>query len=108
MNSCIFCKIANKEENSDIVFEDQDMIVIKDIHPKSPTHLLIIPKKHINSVKDAGEEDVLLLGKLILTAKKVAGQKGLDYYNLKINTGRGAGQLIDHIHMHLESNAIRN
>ncbi|MDP2909659.1 MAG: HIT domain-containing protein [bacterium] len=104
---CIFCDIIAKKEKAEIEYEDDEFIVIKDIYPKSPVHLLIIPKKHVESVKEAGNEDEKLLGKLLLTAKKVAEQKKLDYYNLKINVGRGAGQAIDHIHMHLESNAIR-
>lgn len=105
---CIFCNIANKTEKANIEYEDNDFIVIKDIHPKAPVHLLIIPKKHIESVKEAKEEDKELLGSLILLAKKIAEQKGLDYYKLDFNVGRGAGQEIGHIHMHLKSDAIRS
>jgi histidine triad (HIT) family protein len=103
MSDCIFCKIINKEMNSEIVFENDNVIVIKDIKPKARIHLLIIPKKHVESVKDLKEEDRLLAGELILTAKKLGEEMNLDGYTLKFHVGRGAGQIVDHIHMHLLS-----
>lgn len=98
---CLFCKIINKEVPSEIVYEDDKVIAFKDIHPKAPLHLLIIPKKHIPSVDHLEIEDKTLMGELILAAKKIAREKNLKGYKLQINVGRPAGQLIDHLHLHL-------
>jgi len=100
---CIFCKIINKEKPSDFVYENDKLIVIKDINPKAPIHLLIIPKKHIHSVNHFEESDKELIGEMILCAKKIAKEKNLAGYKLLINVGREAGQIVDHIHMHLLS-----
>lgn len=101
--ACIFCQIINKEKPSDILYEDNNVIVIKDINPRAPVHLLIVPKKHIVSVNEAGNEDKELMGDLILTAQKLAKEKNLKGYKLMINVGRAAGQLVDHLHIHLLS-----
>jgi len=98
---CLFCKIINKEVDSEIVFENNKIIVIKDINPKAPVHLLIIPKKHIDSIKHIKEEDRELMGELFLAAKKIGEDKNLTGYKLIVNVGRQGGQIIDHIHMHL-------
>ena len=103
MADCIFCKIINKQESSEILYENDKFIVVKDINPKAPVHLLIIPKKHIPSVKEVGQEDKELLGELILVARELAEQKGLKGYKLMINVGREGGQIIDHLHLHLLS-----
>jgi len=100
---CIFCKIINKEIPASIVFEDEDVIAFKDRNPIAPVHILVIPKKHISSVADAEEKDTLLAGKLIMAAKKIAedleiSDKG---YKLLVRVGKGGGQEIDHIHLHL-------
>ncbi len=100
---CIFCKIANKEIPADVVYEDDDVIAFRDIHPMAPVHILIIPKKHIRSVADVSKEDELLMGELIVTAKKLAedlqiSEKG---YKLLIRVGKHGGQEVDHIHLHL-------
>jgi histidine triad (HIT) family protein len=108
MEDCVFCKIAKKEVLAEMLYEDDGIFVIKDIHPKFPVHLLVIPKVHIESIKEIKDEHKELLGKLILIAKKVAEQKNLDFYQLHFNVGRGAGQIIDHIHMHLNSDAVRS
>jgi histidine triad (HIT) family protein len=100
---CLFCKIVNKEIPSEIVYEDEKVVVFKDINPKAPTHLLIVPKKHISSVDHVEIEDKALMGELILAAQKIAREKGLEGYKLQINVGRSAGQLIDHLHIHLLS-----
>ncbi len=100
---CIFCKIIDKETSSDVVYENDEIIVIKDANPKTPVHLLIIPKKHISSVNHIEAEDKALMGDLILTAKKIAKEKNLKGYKLLINVGREGGQIIDHIHLHLLS-----
>ena len=100
---CIFCKIINKEIPSEIVYEDEDVLAFKDVHPLAPVHILIIPKKHIESIADLGDADTLLAGKLILTAKKIAvdfdiSEKG---YKLLFRVGEWGGQEVPHIHLHL-------
>lgn len=101
MTDCIFCKIINKEMDSGIIFENDNVIAIKDINPKARIHFLIIPKKHIESIKDIKEEDRDLMGELLLAARKIGEENNLDNYRLAFHVGRGAGQIIDHIHMHL-------
>ena len=101
MEDCIFCKIVNKEAPANIVFEDEKIIAFYDIKPSAPVHILIVPKKHIKSVKEITEEDKCLIGELVLTAKKVAEKKELNHYNLRVNVGREAGQIVDHLHIHL-------
>ncbi len=100
---CLFCKILKKEIPANVVYEDDIIIAFKDIKPIAPIHILIIPKKHINSLADIKIEDVDLIGKLMLTAKKIAedfniAQKG---YKLVMRVGKDGGQEIDHIHLHL-------
>ncbi len=100
--SCIFCKIINKQESADIVYEDKNFISFKDINPDAPVHLLVVPKKHISSVKELKEKDIELIGKLILTANKIAEQENIaEGYKLNFNVGKKGGQLIDHLHLHL-------
>jgi len=99
---CIFCKIANKEIPADVIYEDEQVISFKDIEPKAPMHILIIPKKHIPSVDHLEPEDKDLIGKLIPTAKNIAKEQGVaGAYKLCFNVGKGGGQIIDHIHLHL-------
>lgn len=101
MKDCIFCKIANKEIKSEIVFEDDYFVVFKDIKPKAPIHLLIVPKRHIKSVNELDE--VNLAGQLLLLAKKLAKKQGINKggYRLMINTGPHSGQIVEHLHLHL-------
>lgn len=102
MEECIFCKIANKEiATEEIVYEDDKILAFKDINPKTSLHLLIIPKKHILSVDHVEIEDKSLMGELILAAQKIARGKKLSGYKLQINVGRPAGQIVDHLHLHL-------
>lgn len=101
--SCVFCKIARKEITADIVYEDDDIIAFRDMHPIAPVHILLIPKKHIASVADITEQDALLMGKMIYTAKKIAedlkiSEKG---YKLLFRVGEHGGQEVGHIHLHL-------
>lgn len=100
---CIFCKIINKEEPATVEYEDDEIIVIKNIRPISEIHLLVIPKKHIESIAHLEPEDKDLMGRLILVAQKVGKDKNLKGYKLSFNVGRDCGQVIDHIHMHLLS-----
>lgn len=101
--SCIFCKIINKEAPSQVVYENKEIIVFKSIEPRAEIHLLIVPKKHIKSIIDLEEKDVILAGKLLLVAKKIAEKNKLakQGYKLIFNCGRGGGQIIDHLHLHL-------
>jgi len=100
---CVFCKIAKKELPADIVYEDNKFIAFKDIHPKTPIHILIIPKKHIISVEHITPEDKELIGELVLVAQKIAREQGVakSGYKLLFNVGKGAGQVVEHLHLHL-------
>ena len=102
MTDTIFQKILNKEINADIVYEDEKSLVFRDINPVAPTHLLIIPKKQIEKISDANEEDQNLLGHLFLVAGKVAKELGIENaFRLVVNNGAGAQQTVFHLHIHL-------
>lgn len=104
MSETLFEKIINREIPSDIIYEDNLSIVIKDIHPQAPTHLLIIPKKVIPKLSDAEAADQELLGHLMLVVGKVAEQLNLDNtFRVIINNGAKAGQSVFHLHLHLLS-----
>ena len=103
MDDCIFCKITKGEIPSAKVFEDDKIIAFNDINPKAKTHILIVPKKHIESVKHLEDADKELIGELFLVAKKITEEKNLQGYKLVINVGREGGQLVDHLHLHLLS-----
>ncbi len=103
MKECIFCKIANKLTPAEILYENEKIVAFKDINPLAPVHILIIPKKHIPSVDHVELEDKALLGELILAAQKIARDGDLKGYKLQINVGRPAGQIVDHLHLHLLS-----
>ncbi len=98
--SCIFCKIVNKEADAKVVFEDDDTIAIHDKNPAAPTHLLIMPKKHYERLVDTPPE---IMPKLFEVVQKVAKDLGLDEkgFRVIINNGRGGGQVIFHLHIHL-------
>ncbi|MCB1669131.1 MAG: histidine triad nucleotide-binding protein [Porticoccaceae bacterium] len=101
----IFTKIINGDIPGDIFYQDDDCFVIKDIAPKAPLHLLLIPRKPIPRLVDASNEDKALLGNLMLTAGKVAEQAGVgDAFRLIINNGAGAGQTVFHLHLHILGN----
>jgi histidine triad (HIT) family protein len=102
LTDTIFQKILNKEINADIVYEDEKSLVFRDINPVAPTHLLIIPKKQIEKISDANEEDQDLLGHLFLVAGKVAKELGIENaFRLVVNNGAGAQQTVFHLHIHL-------
>lgn len=100
---CIFCKIANKEIPSELLYEDDLVAALRDIRPIAPVHVLIIPKKHIESIVNLTQADEPLAGRLIMTAKKLAEQLGVarSGYKLLFRVGRDGGQEVSHIHLHL-------
>ena len=99
---CLFCKIATKKIPSKIVYEDEDVFAFEDIGPQAPMHVLIIPRKHLASLAEAGADDQALLGKIQLVAAELARKLGLrDGYRTVINSGAGAGQTVFHLHLHL-------
>ena len=104
MSKTLFEKIIDREIPADIIFEDELSIVIKDISPQAPTHLLIIPKKVIPKLSDSTAEDQSILGHLMLVAGQIADQLGLDEtFRLVVNNGANAGQSVFHLHLHLLS-----
>ena len=98
----IFCKIINKELAADVVFENDDILVIKDIHPQAPVHVLIIPKKHLDLLHEVSHEDLDILGKIFVVAGQVAEKLGIEKkgYRLILNQGSDAGQVVPHFHLH--------
>jgi histidine triad (HIT) family protein len=103
MEDCLFCKIISKQIKSEFVYEDDDLICIKDIHPQAPVHLLIIPKKHISTILDVSEDDEQLIGKMARTASKISKQFNINEsgFRLIFNCNKNGGQTIYHIHLHL-------
>lgn len=104
--ACIFCEIIAKRQPADVVYEDDDILVFKDINPTAPIHVLLVPKEHIATVNDVDEaRHVKLMGRLFVVAKKLAAQWGIveQGYRLTVNVGRGGGQIVDHVHVHLVS-----
>ncbi len=99
----IFEKIIAQEIPARIVWEDADLVAFHDVDPKAPVHVLIVPKRVIERIGDAGTDDAALLGKLLLAAQEVAGLTGVDQsgYRLVINHGSDAGESVPHLHMHL-------
>ena len=102
MNDCLFCKIGKREIPSKLLYEDAEIFAFEDIQPQAPNHILICPRKHLGSLTDATEEDAAMLGKLQLIAAKLAGERNLTAgYRTVLNNGRGAGQSVFHLHLHL-------
>ena len=99
---CLFCKIAAKKIPSKLVYEDEEVFAFEDIGPQAPTHILICPRKHFESLSDAAPEDQATLGKLQLVAAQLARERNLlEGYRTVLNNGRGAGQSVFHLHVHL-------
>ncbi len=103
MSECLFCKFVSGEIAPNIVYQDDDVLAFRDINPQAPTHVLVIPKRHIPTLNDLSSEDAELVGKLYLTAKKVAEDEGIDEsgYRTVMNCNEEAGQTVFHIHLHL-------
>jgi histidine triad (HIT) family protein len=102
MSGCLFCKIGGKEIPAKLIYEDADIFAFEDIHPQSPIHILISPRKHLVSLNDANAEDAALLGRMLLIGKQLAAEHGISAgYRVVINNGEGAGQSVDHLHVHI-------
>ena len=101
--SCIFCEIAEGKMVADVVYQDDDVMAFRDIHPQAPYHILIIPKQHYTGLNSFEDHDGELLGKLLLTARQVARDLGVadDGYRVNINTNGHGGQTVYHLHVHL-------
>lgn len=101
--SCPFCKIVSGELESDIVYQDRSVVAFRDINPQAPHHILVIPRKHIETINDAQPEDNALVGNLILAAQQIAVNLGVaaDGYRLVMNCNGHGGQTVFHIHLHL-------
>jgi histidine triad (HIT) family protein len=100
--ACLFCQIAARQSPADIEYEDEEVLAFRDLYPKAPVHLLIVPKRHIESVLTLAPDDGPLVGRLVLTAQRIGqamgfGERG---YRLAINCGPEGGQHVGHLHVH--------
>lgn len=105
MENCIFCRIIDRTAPSEILYEDEEFVVIRDIHPLTALHLLIIPRRHITSMNELDESDPAYVGRMLLTARRIAQEKvgPNGGYRLVINTGEKGGQSVFHLHLHILS-----
>lgn len=105
MNStdCLFCKIANGEIPADIVYEDEHSLAFRDLNPQAPTHVLVIPRRHIATINDLADDDALAIGRLFVAARDVAAKEGFaeSGYRVTMNCNAAAGQTVFHVHLHL-------
>lgn len=103
MADCLFCKMVAGEIKPNVVYEDDAVLAFRDINPQAPTHVLVVPKRHISTINDLQGEDAELLGRLYLGAKQVAEQEGIatDGYRTVMNCNAAAGQTVFHLHLHL-------
>ena len=103
MADCIFCEIVAKRMKSDIVHEDDTVVAFRDINPQAPVHILLVPKKHIESIQDVDESDADLMAKMVLVAQKIASREKINEggYRLVLNYGVNGGQTVSHVHLHL-------
>ena len=108
--SCLFCRIIAGETPADLLYQDEQCVVIRDINPQAPTHLLIIPRDHIESLDEASHRDEPLLGHLLRVGARIANQEGHSEsgYRTVINTGTGAGQSVFHLHAHVLGGRVMN
>jgi histidine triad (HIT) family protein len=103
MKDCLFCKIIAREVPGSIVYEDDRVLAFNDINPQAPTHVLVVPKRHIASLNDLTPDDDQIVGEVIRRAAAIAGDRGIaaSGFRTVFNTNRGAGQTVFHIHLHL-------
>ena len=102
-SNCLFCKILNGDIPADIIYESETAIAFRDLNPQAPTHVLIIPRKHIATINDITDEDQALVGGLYSAAREIAAAEGFaeEGYRAVMNCNEGAGQTVFHIHLHL-------
>jgi len=100
-SKCLFCRIVAGELPADRVYEDDEVMAFKDIHPQAPFHCLIIPKAHVATLNDFAPEEAALIGRLLLTAKRIAGEHALPGYRVAMNVNREGGQVVFHAHLHV-------
>ncbi len=102
-NDCLFCNISQGQTATEFLFENDTLVVFKDIHPHAPVHLLIVPKKHIRSINDLTDDDRPILAEMIMAARDMAAKAGVSQsgYKLLFNVEKGGGQVIFHLHLHL-------
>jgi histidine triad (HIT) family protein len=98
---CLFCKIVAGQLPCDRVYEDDEVLAFKDIHPQAPFHCLVIPKIHLATLNDFASEQSVLIGRLLLTAKRIAAEHGLPGYRVAMNVNREGGQVVFHAHLHV-------
>ena len=103
MESCPFCRIASRELPAKIVYEDDESVAFEDINPKAPTHILIIPRRHLSTILEASQDDDRLLGHLLLVANDIARRQGIADrgFRLVLNCNSEGGQVVFHLHLHL-------
>ncbi len=103
MGDCPFCGIIKGDIKGDIVYQDSSVVAFRDINPKAPVHLLIVPRKHLSTLLDVGEQDKELIGDMMTVSTKLAKDQGIseDGFRVVVNCGAGAGQSVFHIHFHL-------
>jgi histidine triad (HIT) family protein len=103
MPQCTFCRIVEGRADTEILFEDEILVVFRDINPHAPVHLLLVPRKHIRSVNDLTEADGAIIARLVEVAGQMAREQGIDRsgYKLLFNVESGGGQVIFHLHLHL-------
>ena len=104
MSDCIFCKIINGDFGTEFVYENNSTVVFKDINPKADTHLLVVPKIHVESLNELDNKD--LLGELLMTVKAVTKKLNIESYRIVVNTGKEAGQEVFHLHIHILAGRI--
>ncbi len=103
MTDCLFCKIIEGEIDSTTIYSDDDVVVIEDINPQAPVHLLVLPRKHIATTMDIEDDDLKLMGRCLAAAKLLAKEKGIDQtgFRVVLNAGPDAGQSVYHLHYHV-------
>ncbi len=102
-NDCLFCKIANGEITTEFLYENDNLVVFRDIKPHAPVHILIVPKRHIRSINNLTGSDNEIISEMIMTAKEMAKKESVSEsgYKLLFNVEKGGGQVIFHLHLHL-------
>ncbi len=103
MSDCLFCRIVAGEVPAKVVHQDDEVVAFRDIDPKAPTHVLLVPRRHIPSLRETADADAALLGRMIMIARDLAVREGIDGsgYRVVINSGPQAGQSVFHVHVHL-------